>query len=81
MPFAMCCSPNAAVSISEDAGRVVENGRRGVGACRGRVGTRLRGADKQRLDIVAAFIMYRGDCAAAFDCRVGQSGGVRVEAA
>ena len=53
MPFAMCCSPKAAVSRSEDAGCVVENDRRGTRTGRERAGARLRRADEELLGIMA----------------------------
>jgi hypothetical protein len=61
MPLAMCCSPNAAVSISEDTGRVVENVRRGVRTGREMVGTMLREVDEKPLGIMVVFVMYRTD--------------------
>ena len=57
MPFAMCCSPKAAVSKSDDAGCVVENDRRGTRIGRERAGTRLRRADVELVGIMAAVVI------------------------
>lgn len=69
MPFAMCCSPNAAVSMSEDACRVVVNVRRFVRTGRGKEDARLREAGMPALRKVAVFIMYRCDGSATLERR------------
>jgi hypothetical protein len=59
MPLAMCCSPNAAVSMSEDVGCVVEKSRRGTRAGRESAGTNLRRADGDPFKTMAAiFIVF-----------------------
>jgi hypothetical protein len=56
MPFAMCCSPKAAVSISEDIARVVAKTRVGALMGREKTGTSLFRDDGYLLDNMAVVI-------------------------
>lgn len=71
MPLAMCCSPNAAVSMSDAAGDVVENGRAGARIGRVRAGMMLRAAVEELRGIMAVGLIrlyYNGSSTVESGC-------------
>ena len=60
MPFAMCCSPKAAVSTSDEAGFVEEKDREGIwGMERVAAGAMVRRAEEEPLCIMMAVVVVK----------------------